>query len=128
LNFENLDFDIVSNFDIRISSLNTEELSLLRTFAKFPEVVAAAAENYAPNVLCNYLYDLSGKFNLFYSRYRIINSKLDTSDGGRLERSGSHDSSGADQTEQFRLALTFATGQILKTGLNLLGIQALGRM
>jgi arginyl-tRNA synthetase len=85
-----------------IENLNPEELSLLRTVAQFGEVVENAAIAYSPNVLCNYLFDLAQKFNFFYQKYKII---------------------GSDR-ENFRLALTLGVGQVIKNGLNLLGISA----
>ena len=87
---------------------NSEELAVLRTLPKFPEIVAAAAENYAPNLVCNYLYDLASKFNTFYNKHRIIHS--------------------GSVSSNFRLALTAATGQVLANGLKLLGIQAPEKM
>ena len=51
---------------------NKEESALLRSFIHFSEVIASAAKNYSPNLLCNYLYDLASKFNLFYARHRIL--------------------------------------------------------
>jgi arginyl-tRNA synthetase len=88
------------------SSSNQEELILLRTFSQFPEIIISAAKNYSPNLLCNYLYRLSQEFNTFYNIHKII----------------------ASDNKAFRLALTFATGQVLKTGLTLLGIEAPEKM
>jgi arginyl-tRNA synthetase len=86
--------------------LENEEVSLLRALNKFPEVVELAGEKFAPNILCNYLFDLAQKFNLFYQKHKII---------------------GSDQ-EDFRLTLTAGVGQVIKNGLNLLGIEALEKM
>jgi len=86
--------------------INEDEASLLRTFVHFSEVVEASAEKYAPNLLCNYLYDLAQKYNTFYSKHRVLDS----------------------DNIQVRLKLTSATGQILKTGLNMLGIDIPKRM
>jgi arginyl-tRNA synthetase len=86
--------------------INSEELSLLRAIYRFPEAVLEATQNYAPNLICNYLYDLAQKFNFFYHKHRILES---------------------DQ-QDFRLVLTMATGQVLKNGLTLLGIAAPERM
>jgi arginyl-tRNA synthetase len=91
---------------VQHDTMQPEELSLLRTLNRFPEVVTMAAEKFAPNLLCNYLFDLSQKFNLLYQKHKIIDS---------------------DQ-EDFRLKLTQGVGQIIKTGLNLLGIQAPEKM
>jgi len=87
-------------------SQNPEEVTLLRTFIHFPEIIESAARHYSPNLLCNYLYDLAQKFNNFYNLHRIIGS----------------------ENVEFRLKLTSATGQILKTGLKLLGIESPEKM
>ncbi|MBI4057727.1 arginine--tRNA ligase [Candidatus Microgenomates bacterium] len=91
--------------------LKSEELALLRTFYKFPEVVEDAAHNYAPNLLCNFLYDLASKYNLMYNNLPILEQRTKDKEQSNL-----------------RLALTFATAQILKTGLGLLGIETPERM
>jgi arginyl-tRNA synthetase len=89
--------------------LNNEELSVLRSLIKFPEVVGMAAKFLAPNLLCNYLFDLAQKYNTFYNKHSILTN--------------------SDQlTTDFRLALTSGVGQVLKNGLKLLGIQAPERM
>jgi len=59
--------------------------------------------------LCNYLFDLCQKFNIFYQKLPIINP-------------------GVIETQEFRLGLTMAVGQIIKNGLYLLGIAAPERM
>ena len=92
--------------DIANFKLESEELSLLRALYRFPEVVGEAAGSFAPNLLCNYLFDLSQKFNLFYQKHKIIES----------------------DNREFRLALTAAVGQVIENGLDLLGIQAPKRM
>jgi arginyl-tRNA synthetase len=95
-------------------NLNKEELALMRAFPRFSEVISDAAKNYSPNLLCNYLYDLASKFNTFYNMHKILETP-----------STKHQT---PSTRDFRLALTAATGQILKNGLNLLGIQAPHKM
>jgi arginyl-tRNA synthetase len=86
--------------------INDEELAVLRSLIKFSDVIEMSAKLYSPNLLCNYLYDLASKFNTFYNKYRIL--------GG--------------EAENFRLSLTFATGQVLKNGLKILGIQTPEKM
>ena len=97
------------------SNLNNEETSILRTLVKFPETVEKAAESFAPNLLCNYIYELASKFNGFYARHRILDTNSE-----RTEIGG--------ENEDFRLALTFGVGQVLKNGLKLLGITSPERM
>jgi arginyl-tRNA synthetase len=86
------------------SMLKTEELFLLRMLYKFNDIVASAAEKYSPNILCMYLFELAQQFNIFYQKHSILKAEGDI--------------------KEFRLALTTATGHTIKTGLNLLGIQA----
>jgi len=88
------------------SNLNDEEMSVMRTLIRFPEVIETAAKSYSPNLLCNYLYDLASKYNAFYNKDKIIGS----------------------ENEGFRLALTAGVGQVLKNGLKLLGIETPERM
>ena len=90
----------------QLSVVNPEELALLRTLYRFPEVVEEAGKNYAPNLICSFLFDLAKKFNLFYDHWRII----------------------GDPREEIRLSLTSATAQVLKNGLLLLGIKPLEKM
>jgi len=107
--------------------LEIEEISLLRTIYRFPEVVGEAAENFAPNLLCNYLFDLSQKFNLFYQKVPIIKQKHPPASGLSLGVNVTHPR-GVIESSQFRLALTMAVGQIIKNGLCLLGIATPKRM
>jgi arginyl-tRNA synthetase len=78
--------------------LNPDERVLARSISQFPDVVAEAAQKFAPNTICTYLFHLAQEFNLFYAKNPILGS--DT-----------------------RLVLTAATAQVLKNGLYLLGIE-----
>ena len=84
-------------------TMNEEERILARQIMQFPDVVADAAENFAPNTMCTYLFHLAQEFNTFYAKHAII---------------------GNDQ----RMKLTAATAQILKNGLYLLGIETMEQM
>ena len=87
----------------------TEEQNLLRTIYKFPEVVQQAGDKFSPNLICSFLFDLAQKYNVFYNRLSILK---------------------ADEAEliSFRLFLTLAVSQIIKNGLQLLGIEAPEKM
>ncbi len=86
-----------------------EEMAILRTFYKFPEIVVLAAQTYSPNLLCGFLFDLAQKYNLFYNKLSILKAE-------------------SSQLRAQRLALTAATSQVIKNGLNLLGIKFLEKM
>jgi arginyl-tRNA synthetase len=95
----------------RSLNFNKEEKLLLRSFIHYPEVVEKAAEIYAPNLLCNYLFDLAQKYNGFYNMHDILKTRTKNI-----------------KLSEFRLALTATTGQILKNGLALLGIKTPEKM
>jgi len=83
-------------------ALEPEERNLLRRLEYFSQIVSLAGLEYRPNLICEYLLDLAREFNLFYQKHRVIES----------------------EKKEFRLALASIVGEILKTGLNLLGIDA----
>lgn len=95
--------------------LQNEELVLLRLLVKFEGVVREAAEKYAPNIICNYLFVLAQAFNLFYQKLPIL-----TPIGSGLKETG--------EVRDLRLALTAGTGKVIRSGLELLGIKAPERM
>ena len=90
-------------------NLEKEEKNILRVIYKFPEIIQESADKFSPNLICNFAFDLAQKYNLFYNLHPIIKAKT-------------------PQKKEFRIALTFATGQILKNCLNLLGISAPNKM
>jgi arginyl-tRNA synthetase len=94
----------IKNEEVR--NLEKEELELLRFLTQYPHHVTMAAQDFAPNLLCNYLFELSQKYNLFYQKCKII--------GG--------------ENEAFRLMLTKAVGNVLKNGLTILGIETVEKM
>lgn len=96
----------INPLEIRNWKLEIEETNLLRHLVHYPEIVSYAAGVYSPNLVCEYLYQLAQKFNLFYAKHKIV---------------------GADN-EQFRLSLTQAVGQTIKNGLTLLGIPTVEKM
>ena len=104
-----------------LMSLNSEERSVLRLLAGFPDVVTEAADNLSPSTLCTYLYKLAASYNLFYAKHTILGEGIEN----RV-----HKLSSKLQTlsPHFRLSLTSATAQVLKNGLYLLGIETLEQM
>ncbi len=91
-----------------VKEKNREEENLLRTLYQYPEVVEKAAINFSPNYIASFLFDLAQKYNLFYQKHPILKAEKDR--------------------KNFRLLLTKATGQVIKNGLYLLGIETVERM
>lgn len=82
---------------------------ILRSLYRFPEVIVAAGENLAPNLICNYLFDVAQRFNSFYNEFSVLNAET-------------------EELKKFRLSLTLGVSKVLKDGLALLGIDAPERM
>lgn len=87
-------------------ALQEGERSLLRKIGGYAEMVDKATAELAPHHVCTYLYELAQQFNKFYETSRII----------------------GDERQALRLKLVESYSQVLKSGLNLLGIEAPGRM
>ena len=84
------------------------ERSLAVKLLQFPETLAVVAAESMPNLLCGYLYDLAGAFMSFYENCPVLQSPEPV-------RSG-------------RLSLCRITSRVIKTSLNLLGIDTVEKM
>jgi arginyl-tRNA synthetase len=80
------------------------EEALLRRLADFPDEIAKAARELAPHQVAFYLKDLAQEFHGYYNAERFL---VDDA-----------------QARNARLALIVAVGQVLRTGLSILGIGA----
>ena len=97
--FETLDF----------KNINTdEEFALVKSLAEFGNVVTKACEKYEPSLLTRHLTEIAKAFNKFYNASQIM---VDDED-----------------IKNERLALTYATSIVIKSGLNLLGIKTVEKM
>jgi arginyl-tRNA synthetase len=95
--------------DADLSRLGGErELALAARLAEFPEMVASAAQDFAPHAVAFYLRDLAGEFHSYYNAERIL-----VDDEG---------------LRAARLALCAAVRQTLANGLSLLGVSAPEKM
>lgn len=83
-------------------TLADEEREVLKNLEYAQMVIDQAAKNLDPNQICYYLLNLAKAYNLFYQKCPILKS----------------------DKEALRLAITEKTGEYIKLGLNLLGIEA----
>lgn len=86
----------------------SEEITLAKHLLNFGLTLEAVAAEYRPNFLCNYLYDLAGRYTAFYENCPVL--KADT------------------VTRASRLALCDLTARVLKQGLVVLGLEVLDAM
>jgi arginyl-tRNA synthetase len=100
-----------SNIEHRTSNIElkaTEEISLAKHLLNFGLTLEAVAEEYRPNFLCNYLFELAGKFTSFYENCPVLKAETAVRDS--------------------RLALCDLTARVLKQGLDVLGIEVVEQM
>jgi arginyl-tRNA synthetase len=86
-----------------------EEITLANHLLNFGITLEAVAEELRPNYLCNYLFELAGKFTSFYENCPVL--KADDA-----------------ATRDSRLELCRLTADVLKQGLETLGIETVEQM
>ena len=95
--------------EIDFSKLSEKEaIDTLKQIYIFNEVIQNAAEKNEPSILARYLIDLSQNFSTFYNAHKIITEDKEVQDA--------------------RLFLSNAVGTVLKTGVELLGMEMPERM
>ena len=92
--------------------VHEREIDLLSALAKFPEVVATSAQLLQPHRICRYLEELAGVYHRFYNDCRVL--PMGEEKVGEIHR--------------IRVTLCLATAQVIKNGLNLIGVEAPERM
>ena len=87
----------------RVALIAPEELALAKHLLNFGLTLEAVAEDYRPNLLCNYLHELAGYFASFYEACNVLKSEGDA--------------------RVTRLTLCAVTARVLQQGLVVLGIE-----
>ncbi len=85
-----------------------QEMGLLQSLSRFPEVVELAADNCEPHQIAYYLRDLANAFHVYYNAHPFLSSE--------------------EEVRLARLGLIDATRIVLANGLDILGVQAPARM
>ena len=91
------------------ADIQPPEKELLLALHDYPGVVMKAAEEYDPSLVANFCYDLAKKYHRFWHDLSVFNA--DTPDA-----------------RAFRLTLSRAVGQVLKSSMGLLGVEMPERM
>jgi len=84
------------------------EKSLIKKLSEFPDLVYLACLELAPHQIANYLKDCAAEFHSYYNDSKFLVDEK--------------------QTKLGRLSLIYATQQVIKNGLRLLGISAPNKM
>jgi arginyl-tRNA synthetase len=87
---------------------NPAEINLAKRLCQFAEVVPQVLNDFRPNILANYLFEVANSFHTFYEACPVLKSE--------------------EPARSSRLALCDLTGRVLHRGLDLLGIKVPEKM
>jgi arginyl-tRNA synthetase len=91
------------------AAISDKERSIIRQLYDFTAVVRQAGTDYSPSGIANYAYELAKEYNQFYHDFSILREEDET-------------------VKAFRIQLTRNVGKVIKTAMNLLGIDVPERM
>jgi arginyl-tRNA synthetase len=101
--------DVAMLTDVSAETLTTPaELALLQKLIDFPDIVETAAKEFAPHLIVFYLRELASEFHSYYNSTRFLVPEI--------------------PLRHARLALIISIQQVLRNGLNLLGVSAPEKM
>jgi arginyl-tRNA synthetase len=89
--------------------LNAKEIALISMMHDFPDILLESSRTLNPSLIANFLYELAKEFNQFYHDHSILSAETDR------------------QVSQ-RLLLIEAIGNVIESGMELLGIEVPDRM
>jgi arginyl-tRNA synthetase len=87
---------------------DSAEITLAKRVCQFAEIVPQVLNDFRPNILANYLFELANSFHTFYEACPVLKSD--------------------EPARRSRLALCDLTARVLQRGLDLLGIKVPERM
>ncbi|OLB02737.1 MAG: arginine--tRNA ligase [Verrucomicrobia bacterium] len=93
---------------LTLALTNPAEINLAKRLSQFAEIVPQVLNDFRPNILANYLFEVANAFHTFYEACPVLKSE----EPGRSSR----------------LALCDLTGRVLHRGLDLLGIKVPEKM
>ena len=89
--------------------MNNYEKNIVQKIYEFVDVVELAGKTHSPAILANYSYELIKDFNSFYQNTNVLREEN-------------------EDLKQFRVALAYKSGQVVKSAMQLLGIVMPERM
>ena len=97
-NYENI--EKLDKYDL----LNADaEIEIIQKLEEFKEIIQKVTEKLTPNIIANYVYELTKLFSSYYHDYSILNAET-------------------EELKNMRLQLIYCIGVVIKTSLELLGI------
>ena len=99
----------IATTPISLETLHPKEKELIKQLQLFPETIQQAAAQYSPALVANYTYELVKSFNSFYQNVSILGADF-------------------EKEKSFRIQLSRAVSDVIKTAFGLLGIDVPERM
>ena len=94
---------------VNFSSLeDPSEIELAKKLSYYPEIIEKSTKEHKPSLLCNFLIDLCKNFNTFYQKCKVLEKDKEIANA--------------------RIMLTYCTGKVLESGLDILGIKIPSKM
>ena len=90
-------------------SISEKECGIIRMLNEVPAVIRQAGTDYSPSGIANYTYELAKEYNQFYHDFSILREENES-------------------IKAFRILLTRNVGKVIKTAMNILGIDVPERM
>jgi len=94
--------------DFNYININREEQNIIKNILEFPKIIQESASNYNPSHIANYAFELVKNYNSYYQNNTILVDDPDIT--------------------KFRIALSKKTGSIIKSSMQLLGINLPAKM
>lgn len=104
-NINDIDIDLID-----LSILNAkQEIELIKELEKFKDIIQKSAEEYEPAILSRYLIEVATLFSRFYNECSVLNVE-------------------SENLKIARCILVYATGIVIKKGLNIIGVECPEKM
>lgn len=94
--------------DFTIDTVTDTEFELIKNISQLPDILKSVIDKNEPSFLTRKLLDIAKCYNKFYFECNILNAE--------------------ENTKNYRLAITFAVSNVIKNGLELLGIEVPEKM
>jgi arginyl-tRNA synthetase len=89
-------------------TMHPKEKDVIKWIEMYPKTITQAAAQYSPALIANYVYELVKRFNSYYQQLVILDND--------------------EQLRQFRLALSCKVGEIIHSGMGILGVECPDQM
>ncbi|KPK86610.1 MAG: arginyl-tRNA synthetase [Bacteroides sp. SM23_62_1] len=86
-----------------------KEVELIKLISQYPETVESAGNELNPSLIANYVYELAKEYNQYYHDFSILSAET-------------------EEIRKYRLLLSRVVGNIIESGMWLLGIEVPERM